>query len=486
MVPLTLETATIRLYGPRRMDKPSTKHDLLKEIPSPSARLWAGLCIILSTFIVFAGYTIHEIRWLEDFQVNVVQKNRKASIQLERLQSDAYLLAISMRDMASGESRYPIMDWRAEFDRLRADMVNASAEESRYAVSTPASADKRGQLRSALERFHQTADHVFDLAQSGYEDDARSLVRTDLESERAEISEIVARLMTLNDRAQSQAAATISAVYGSVKRDVFGVIVALFLLALGTGLYTLEANQKTFMRLHDLAEKLQTQSEKLRRMTWKLIVLQEETLRQVARDLHDEFGQILTATGIMLGRANPKTTDPELIREFQTVKNLVEETLRNVRDRSQMFRPAILDDFGLDQTLEWFTTQFSRQTGIQVHFEGKIGVFPSEEAIHVYRIVQEALSNVARHSKAGEAWVKVGAQDGELRLEIRDLGSGFDQAAAMKRGAGQGIGLMGMQERAQRLNGSLEVRSARGDGTTVSVRIPIERTPLEPLAQKVG
>lgn len=468
------------------MNGPGTEHDLLKEIPSPSMRLWVGLCIILSLFVVFASYTIHEIRWLEDFQVNVVQKNRKASLQLERLESDAYLLAISMRDMASGESRYPIMDWRSEFDRLRADMVNASIEESRFAVSTPASADKRVQLRAALEKFRQTADRVFDLAKSGNEAGARNLVHTELESERAEITEIVARLLVLNDRAQAEAAHTISAVYGNVKRDIFGVIAALFLLALGTGLYTLEANRKTFTRLHDLAEKLQTQSEHLRRLTWKLIVLQEETLRQVARDLHDEFGQILTAIGIMLGRANPKTTDPLLVGEFQTVKNLVEETLRNVRDRSQMFRPAILDDFGLEQTLEWLTAQFSKQAGIQVHFEGKIGLFPSEEAIHVYRIVQEALSNVARHSKANEAWVKVESRDRELTVEIRDNGAGFDRNAETRRAAGQGVGLMGMQERAQHLNGTIEVRSAPGQGTSVSLRIPTERAPLHPVAQKAG
>src|SRR5579864_7829646 len=172
------------------MPDAKTEHDLLKEIPSPSTRLWAGLCIILSIFIIFTIYTIHEVRWLEDFQVNVVQRNRKASLQLLRLQNDAYLLAISMRDMALGQSHYSILDWQSEFTRIRADMTDASKQESQSAVSTPASDDKRTQLRSALEDFGGTADQVFALARSRKEAEARDQIQTQLESKRAVITEI--------------------------------------------------------------------------------------------------------------------------------------------------------------------------------------------------------------------------------------------------------------------------------------------------------
>jgi signal transduction histidine kinase len=148
-----------------------------------------------------------------------------------------------------------------------------------------------------------------------------------------------------------------------------------------------------------------------------------------------------------------------------------------VRDESQIFRPAILDDFGLQQTLEWFAEQFSRQTGVQVHYRGKLadGLFPPEAAIHIYRIVQEALSNVARHSGAREAWVTLGEKENQLDLEIRDNGNGFEARTEMRRAAGQGMGLMGMRERAEHLQGSFAIRSAPHDGTTVSVRVPLRR-----------
>jgi len=472
------------------MPNPQTEHDLLKEIPSPTTRLWLGLCVILSIFILFTVYTIHEVRWLQDFQVNVVQRNRKASLQLLRLQNDAYLLAISTREMALAQSQVPILDWRPEFARLREDMTDAAKLEGQSAVSTPAGDDKRTQLHSAVEDFRSAADRVFALAQGGDEGAARSLIQTRLEGKRAVISEIAARLLVLNDQAQADAAGRINAVYEDVKRQIMIVIGALFLLALATGLYTFQANRKTFERLHQLAERLQSQSEQLRKLSWKLIDVQEETLRQVARDLHDEFGQILTATGMMLGRLERKTAgeDSELLKDLKTVKQIVEDTLQNIRDRSQMFRPAILDDFGLDQSLEWFVGQFSRQTGIEVHFDGGIhnGFFPREDAIHIYRIVQESLSNVARHARAHSAWVTLRDSNGELNLEIRDDGVGFEMGREVSRAAGDGIGLMGMRERAQHLNGTLAVRSAPGKGTVIGVRVPLRTPSLQTLEEKVG
>ena len=462
----------------------------LRRIPSPSARLWIGLCVILSIFIVFAVYTVRQIHWLEDFQSNVVQKNRKASLQLLRLQNDASSLAISLRDMALSQSKYPIRDWRAEFTRLRDDMDNAVNLEGQFAVNTPATGEKRAQLRAALQDFWRAADQVFLSAQQGDEARARSLTRMELESKRAVISEIVYRLLVLNDRAQADASERINQVYGSVKKNNLLVLAVLFLLALGTGLYTLQASRKTFEELRRLAEQLQAQSEQLRKLSWKLIDLQEDTLRQVARDLHDEFGQILTAIGIMLRRTGQKAPDEDsaLVKDVQTVKSIVEDTLQNIRDRSQMFRPAILDDFGLETALKWFVEQFARQTDVQVHLETELsdGFFAPEDAIHVYRIVQEALSNVARHSQAHEAWITLEERDGALHLKIRDEGVGFQIDGPMNRASGEGIGLMGMRERAEHLGGTFTVRSAPQQGTVVTVSIPLPKASSHSAKERVG
>lgn len=459
-------------------------------IPSPSRRLWFGLGVTLAIFAIFATYTIREIRWLQDFQTNVVQRNRKASLQLLRLQDDTYQLAVSLRDMTLPESRYPILYWKGEFSRLHDDVNGALLQEAQFAVNPSAGDEQRRQLRDLLDNFWELADEAFNLAEQGHEDSARYLIRSQLEEQHATISRLVSRLLILNDRAQQEAGQRVSLVYGQVSKDILLLIGVLFLVALGTGLYTLQANRKTFERLHHLAERLQSQSEQMRMLSWKLIDVQEQTLRQVARDLHDHFGQILTAIGVMLGRSAQKAADydPVFVQDVRAAKKIVEDTLQSVRDESQIFRPAILDDFGLQQTLEWFTEQFSRQTGVQVHYGGKLadGLFPPESAIHVYRIVQEALNNVARHSGAREAWVTLREKENQLHLEIRDNGNGFEARPEMKRAAGQGIGLMGMRERAEHLQGSFAIRSAPQEGTTVSVRVPLHRPAAHAHAEEIN
>ena len=448
-------------------------NDSFLPIPSPMARLGVGLAVILSTFVLVAVYAAHQVRWLEDFQTNVVQRNRKASLQLLRLQNDAYLLALSLGDMAHAEtSSYPLREWKPEVMRLESDMEDALRRESEFAVSSPIADQERARLRISLQQFAAAADQVFSLAASGDEAKVRDAARAELEPKRVQIAQTVIELLRLNDHAQDEAAERINIVYGGVKRDIFLLIALLFLVAFGTGLYTFRANRRTFDHLQDLTGQLRVQSEQLRKLSWKLIEVQEDTLRQVSRDLHDEFGQILTGVGLMLRRVGKKAGgDPGLTGEIEAVRQVAEETLQKVRDQSQMFRPAVLDDFGLEQTLEWLARVFEKQSGMTVHFEsaGPESSMAPEESIHVYRIVQEALSNTARHSRAGQAWVKVEGSGGELGVEIRDDGAGFDVVHAQ----GEGLGLMGMRERAEHLGGKLDVQSSPGAGTTIRVRVPL-------------
>jgi signal transduction histidine kinase len=463
---------------------PETHAEILQPVPSPTLRLGVGLCVILSIFVVFVIYATRQVSWLENFQTNVVQRNRKASLQLLRLQNDAYLLALSLREMVGDEAAYPVREWQPEFSRLRRDMEDAAGRVGEFSAPSPFSDERRTQLGAYLGQLGVAASQVFASAQQGDEASARQSARDQLEPELNQITATVDELLRLNDQAQDEAAARISEVYSGVKRDILALTVVLLLLALGTGLYTFRANRRTFDQLQSLTGQLRLQSEQLRRLSWKLIEVQEATLRQVSRDLHDEFGQILTGVGLMLRRAGQKgtsaATDPALVAELQAVKQVVEETLQKVRDQSQMFRPAVLDDFGLEQTIEWLTRQFEKQSGLPVHFHsnGFESTLAPEDAIHIYRVVQEALNNAAKHSKAQQAWVTVEERAGELRVEIRDDGTGFDVAAAQ----GEGLGLMGMRERAEHLKGTFSLRSAPRQGTLIRVRVPLQHKPLSQAA----
>jgi len=469
-------------------DDPSP--DLVRPIPSPTFRLGLGLCVILSAFVIFAIYATRQLRWLEDFQTNVVARNRRASLQLLRLQNDAYLLAISLHDLALESGAYPVRDSQPEFTRLESDMQDALEREGKVAVSTPLSDEKRARLAIALQQFRASSDQVFSLAASADEAGVRQAARAEMEPRRVGISEDVSELLRLNDQAQDEAAQRINSVYTGVKRDIVLLTALLFLLALGTGLYTFGANRRTFERLQHLTDQLRDQSAQLRKLSWKLIDVQEDTLRQVSRDLHDEFGQILTGIGLMLRRAGQRATaDPALVQQLEEVKQVTAETLQRIREQSQMFRPAVLDDFGLEQTLEWLAGVFAKQSGMPVHFrwDGAESSLAPELSIHVYRVVQEALNNVMRHSKASEAVVAVERRDNELHVEVRDDGVGFDTGASAR----DGLGLMGMRERAQHLHGDLTIRSQPAGpehGTVVRLRVPLAARLLSPLpssAEKV-
>ncbi len=458
------------------MSSASTQRDAIGEIPSPTYRLWLGLFFILATFGFFAYYTAGKINRLERYQLNVVQRNRKSSLQLLRMQNDSYLLALLIRDMEVNRAGQSLTDWKPSLNRLLEDMEDAARLEAQFAVASAPGNALRDRLRADLAGLGQSSGAVFTLDAHGHGAQARAMVGSELEQQRADLTAIVVRLLRMNFHAQVVAGRKISAVYSSVKRDVLLVTGLLSLLALATGFYVLQANRRTFAKLHHLAEQLNDQSHQLRELSWRLIDLQEQTLRQVARDLHDEFGQILTAVGLALKRAERHGAGSEMQQELENARGIVQETLENVRGRSQIFRPAILDDFGLTQALDGLARQFSEQANISVHFDarGVNGEFAPSEAIHLYRIVQEALNNVARHSHASEAWVTLEAQGDELEIQVRDNGSGFDMQRANARSPRLGLGLLSMRERAEHLNGTLSVQSSPQKGTAVTARVPLK------------
>jgi signal transduction histidine kinase len=202
----------------------------------------------------------------------------------------------------------------------------------------------------------------------------------------------------------------------------------------------------------------------------QLITTQENTFRSLSRELHDEFGQILTAIGAMLARAQRRTpaeagADKEDLREIQEV---AQSTLEKVRSLSQSLHPVVLDDAGFEGAIDVYLPAFERQTGIPVQYE-KSGTSREIEravAIHLYRVLQEALNNVVRHSKSASAQVRLNYLPDAVVLEVEDRGIGLGK------GRGNGMGLVSMRERAELVNGRVEFLDAEGGGTLIRMTVP--------------
>ena len=204
---------------------------------------------------------------------------------------------------------------------------------------------------------------------------------------------------------------------------------------------------------------------------------QEEERRRLARDLHDEVNQALTAILLRL-EALAQDSPGVNMGEVTELKRLVNQAMEELLNLARQLRPSALDDHGLMPAVETQLKRFSARTGVEVSLDanGDPDTLPEDVQIAVYRILQEALANVGRHAAATAVVVEVEASEERLEVRIRDDGAGFDPGAmargARRDGPGAGLGLSGMAERARLAGGELDVRSAPGGGTTVTLRIP--------------
>jgi signal transduction histidine kinase len=432
---------------------------------SPTLGLLLGLMITLSAVLAYSAYITWQVTGLRNLQTELVDRNRKDSLQLLRIQNDLNLLAVAMRDMVSNDEPYPLTAWDAQFQRIRVDLDDAMRREASFAGAsrTP---EQSAFLENSLAQFWDAVDRVFALAREGKEQEARAQIQISLQERQAALSTAVARLLVQNSENEERAAQRIVQIYDRVQRQVY-VFLALTLLAiLLTGLSLIRWNRHLFARMAELSER---RSE----LAQKLIATQESTLRYISRELHDEFGQILTAIGSMLRRAGAHAPEDSALRaDIQEVREITQSTLDKVRSLSRALHPVMLDEAGLQSTLDWYIPTVERQTGIAISYEKQGTPFAVDGAagVHVYRVLQEALNNVARHSGAKQAWVRLRFLANALELEVEDHGVGFTE-----RPARQGIGLVAMRERSELMGGKLVFSRPAEGGTLLHLAVPREK-----------
>ena len=213
----------------------------------------------------------------------------------------------------------------------------------------------------------------------------------------------------------------------------------------------------------------------LRAMSLRLVEVQEKERRFVAHELHDQLGQTLTGLKLVL-EMSLKPTNPSQAESFAEALRLIDDLMERIRRLSVDLRPHMLDDLGLLPALEWHFRRFGKQTGIQVQLKrtATFNRLPPPIETAAYRIVQEALTNVARHSGAKEADVRLWAGDERLRVQVEDRGKGFQPEQALA--ARNSTGLAGMRERAELLGGEFTLESSPGSGTLITVELPLPAT----------
>jgi signal transduction histidine kinase len=393
---------------------------------SPTPRLLAGLAATLVAIALFSWYTLRQIEGLRLLQTETVERNRKDSLQLLRIQSNLNSLGLAIRDVVEGRQGYPIPAYRSEFDRIRFDLNDALQKESQLA-SRPG--EQNSYLQQSVAQFWESVDQARAL----------KMMANSLTAQQASLSSTVSRLLVQNHEAEEQAARAVEHIYKRVERNIYVFLFAMLAGIAAIGVFVAASNRALFQQLAQVSEQRSTLSR-------KLIGLQEEIFRSVSRELHDDFGQILTAIGTMLRRAEKKGLPPDspFADDIAEVRQVVQETLEKTRSFSQALHPTILD--------------FEKQGA---------GSVPEGHAIHIYRILQEALTNVVRHSKSKEASVRLSYSADAMRLQVEDHGIGIGPRA------NGGLGLIAMRERAELVGGELDVSRRPDGGTLVDLKVPM-------------
>jgi len=432
--------------------------------PSPTAGLFLGLIITIAAVVAYSWYITRQISTLRELQNNLVEHNRRDSLRLLRVQNDLNSLGLAMRDMLDNDEPYPLIAWQAQFQRIRTDLNSALQGEDQFSMAKRAP-EQSLYLQESLAQFWDAVDRTFATARDGKEAEARTQIRLTLQARQATLSTTVSRLLVQNNESEQQAAAQVRAIYDRVQRQVYTFLTATLLAILLTSLYLIRWNRRLFAQLGDLSQQRSD-------LAQKLISSQESTLRSISRELHDEFGQILTAIGSLLTRsANHLPEGSPLRADLGEVRDIAQTTLDKVRSLSQALHPVMLDETGLESTLDWYIPTVEKQTGIDISYlkSGAPFAVDGNSAVHIYRVLQEALNNVARHSGARQAQVRLNFLAESLELEIEDHGKGNDGSVSRN-----GIGLVGMRERAELLKGTIEFRRPPQGGTLVTLKVPRE------------
>ena len=434
--------------------------------PGPARGLYLGLVVTILAVLVYAAYITVQFAGLRKLQSEMVDRNRRDSLQLLRIQNDLNSVGLAMRDMLDASEPYPLIAWSAQFNRIHADLDDALQREAALSETTPTS-DQRHYMIQAMNQFWDASDRMF--LQAEYDEDAaREQLRDTLQPRQAALSSAVSRLLVQNNEAEELAAGSIADIYVRVQRQLYFFLAAILLAIVLTSLYLIRNNRRLFAHVEELSSQRSD-------LAQKLISTQESTLRHISRELHDEFGQVLTAIGSLLRRTDKQIpADSPLHGDLHEVREIAQNTLNNIRSLSQALHPVLLDEAGLESTLDWYIPTVERQSGLALHYEksGEPFAIETGAGVQIYRVLQEALNNVSRHAGAKEAWIRLRFQPEELELEVEDHGKGLAPAEGQT-----GIGLVAMRERAEILGGAVTVSAlgmapSNGTGTLVRLRIP--------------
>jgi signal transduction histidine kinase len=386
---------------------------------------------------------------------------------LDEVEREQSVLNASLYNLSSPNRN----DNAADRSRILADLDQTDKSIAKMAGEAKGGADEVpwSRLQRAVVDFSQSARQLLT------EDKPSGAASRDLFLRHEVVTAEVARLVDLSYAHAVETRERVDRQTETLARETEVLVGGCLLIALVCAVITVRIAARVF-------REMEAQTSELSRVSFRLLETQESTARRFAHELHDELGGSLTAikTNLAAIAHNLNGNSADRARVDDCVK-LVDTSISNVRELSQLLRPTILDDFGLDASLRWLAGRFMERTGIEVVYESEFtGRLPDETETHLFRIVQEALTNVARHAGATRVTIRLRMERDRIHLTLSDNGRGF----AFRDAHGSGMGLSGMRARAHSAGGELELKSQPGVGTTIEVWAPVTKPAEAPSSEQ--
>ena len=412
--------------------------------------LIAGFALVILFLLLGA---LAGIRNIQSIQENAASLLREQSVT-NRLIDELQHQQTSLSNVFSILARDPDS---VDYDRIMTQLAEADRDIGRISDEGAQTEERPlwARLKVASLEFSNEARHLLT------DETTESYASMELFRDHEAFVSVIARLIAAEYR-------KVSAAQAQIDRRSSRLLSASYLFASTSVMLALIFAVVTVRLVSNLVRRMESQTAELARVSWHMLEDQEATARRFSHELHDELGQSLTAikTNLTALESGGTLNRPRV----EDCLRLADEAIGNVRQMSQLLRPTILDDFGLEAGLNWLCDGFSTRTGIKHDLSSSYaGRLPEETETHLFRIAQEALTNVARHSGAKSVRMNLEAHGEQIHLTIQDDGRGLPVPPSN----GGGMGMIGMRARARSAGGDVTVRSRPGEGVVIEVRVPI-------------
>jgi signal transduction histidine kinase len=428
---------------------------------------FGGLLVLLGVLGLSAISFLSKIKVQEE---NIRRDYVRRERVLQNLRSDIYTSGTYVRDFLLDTNDLFAAGHRDQFLETQRKLQDEISEYRRLI-----GAGELGpvvEFEAELDAYMKALAPVMNWNEAERRARAYAFMQDELLPRRMSALSLADNIQRISEEQLEQNGAAVSVMLSSFRAELLMLLVlaaAIGLILAGIALWRLLNLERESQRR--FAEVVGTREE-LKRLSTELVSAQEIERRRISRELHDEVGQVLSAIMLGLGNLRSAVRDNnsiEAFRQLQLVEDMTERNARVVRNISLLLRPTMLDDLGLIPALKWLAREMSR-TGpmaVDVAAESFVDDLPEGHRTCVFRVVQEALRNAARHSGALQARVLVREENGFLRLSVQDDGKGFVPSMEA------GLGILGMKERVVSLSGTMTMDSRPGKGTTLTFNLPL-------------